>query len=50
MGMTAQEAVSIIDQVCSQINTNREGHAKITEALNTLKELVKNITWTLLNV
>lgn len=35
--MTKEEAWKLIDQICSQINLNREGHTKLMEALIVLK-------------
>lgn len=38
--MTPQEALSLLDQVCSQISIPREAHAKVQEAIMTLNQLV----------
>lgn len=38
--MSPQEALRILDQVTSQINTSREGHIKIQEAIAVLSKLI----------
>lgn len=35
--MTKQDAWILIDNVCAQVNVNRESHRRIIEALNLLK-------------
>lgn len=39
--MTPNEAIEIVDKVCSEIHTTRIGHVKIQEAITILKQLVE---------
>ncbi|MFA6335627.1 MAG: hypothetical protein WCX48_08755 [Bacteroidales bacterium] len=38
--MEKEEALAIIDNVCSQITSNRETHLKIIEAIEVLKKAI----------
>jgi hypothetical protein len=38
--MTPQEAIQIIDNVCSQVSLNRESHVKVQEAIKVLNNLI----------
>jgi len=40
--MNKDQALKIIDQALSQINTTREGHALLMKALETLSSLCKD--------
>lgn len=39
--MNAQEALQILDNVCSQVSLNREAHVKIQQAVEVLKEVIR---------
>ena len=34
--MKLEDAINLLDQICSQVNVNREMHDKIKEAVETL--------------
>lgn len=38
--MTPLEALKVLEQVTGQINTSREGHAKIYEAITTINKFI----------
>ncbi len=39
--MTPEDAIQIVDSACATLQTNRDGHIKLVEAISTLKELVE---------
>lgn len=39
--MKPEDAINLLDQICAQVNLNRETHAKVQEAVETLKNFHK---------
>ena len=40
--MKPEDAINLLDQICAQVNLNREMHAKVQEAVKSLKDFHKN--------
>ena len=39
--MKPEDALNLLDQICSQVNLNRDAHAKVEEAISILKKEIK---------
>jgi len=39
--MSPAQALQLLDQACSQISLNREGHGQLQQALSTMRQLIE---------
>jgi len=39
--MKPEDAINLLDNICSQVNLNREAHAKVQEAIAVLRKQIK---------
>jgi len=39
--MTKEEALQILDNICAQVSLNREGHVKLQQAIEVLREAIQ---------
>lgn len=42
--MKPEEAIALVDQICAQVQLNRQTHIKVTMAINVLSTLVNGAT------
>lgn len=42
--MKPEEAIALVDQICAQVQLNRQTHVKVTMAINVLSTLVNGAT------
>ena len=39
--MSVEDAINLLDQICSQVSLNRDTHAKVMEAVKVLRDKQK---------